>query len=390
MDAATEDVTTLLSEYPVADTDAGSFLEHQFDLGIAWVHFRPGHGGCGLPPSVQADVDRQLSAAGAPVAFHLNTIGVGMIAPTIHDHGSAEQCEKWLRPLFSGREIWCQMFSEPGAGSDLAGVATSATRDGDTWVLNGQKVWTSFAHVARWGFVLARTDSEQPKHRGLTCFAVDMNADGVEVRPLYQMTGDAEFNEVYLTDVQVPDRHRIGNLGEGWRVALTTLMNERVAIGGRPPQRGEGPIAEVLAAWAEVPDRSSGRRDVLMKLWSRAEALRLMSIGLQQTRSQLGPGPEGSLAKLMSAELNKDVYAFALELLGPYGLLYPGGYPLARSNHSPFERGRPQHDFLRAVANSIEGGTSEIARNILGERMLGLPGEPRTDNSLPWSQVLRS
>ena len=172
------DVELLLTEHRAGDGDPSPFLEAQFDLGLAWVHFRAGDGGRGLSPDTQADVDRTLVTAGAPVAFHLNPIGIGMVAPTIHDHGFPEQRQRWLRPLFSGREIWCQMFSEPGAGSDLAGVATSARRDGDTWILNGQKVWTSFAHVARWGFLLARTDPDAPKHRGLTCFVVDMHAEG--------------------------------------------------------------------------------------------------------------------------------------------------------------------------------------------------------------------
>ena len=229
----------LLAELPPRQNDPVTFLGRQYDLGLAWVHFPEGYGGLGLSP--EAAEARQRDAAGAPGARRRtlrNPIGHGMGAPTVVTHGSDEQKRRYLRPLFTGEEIWCQLFSEPGAGSDVAGLATRAVRDGDEWVVNGQKVWTTLAHVARCGMLVARTDPDAPKHKGLTYFVVDMHAPGVEVRPLHQITGEAEFNEVYFTDVRIPDAERLGEVGEGWRVSLTTLMNERVAIGGQIPPRG--------------------------------------------------------------------------------------------------------------------------------------------------------
>ncbi len=238
----------LLEELPPKETDRTSFLGRQFDLGLAWVHFPEGHGGLGRSPKLQKLINETLLGAGAPHPYAGNPIGYGMGAPTVVTHGSEDQKRRYLKPLFTGEEVWCQLFSEPGAGSDLAAVRTMARRsgegwilrDGDEWVVNGQKVWTTLAHLARWGMLIARTDPEQPKHKGMTYFVVDMHAPGVEVRPLYQITGEAEFNEVYFTDVRIPDAERLGEVGEGWRVSLTTLMNERVAIGGQVAPRGGG------------------------------------------------------------------------------------------------------------------------------------------------------
>src|ERR1700722_5327537 len=239
-------VDGLLADFPPATTPPQRFLEEQFDRGLAWVHFPPDCGGLGLTPKDQQRAMQRLNAGGAPAAGVKNPIGYGMCAPTIATHGTPEQKARYLRPLFSGEEIWCQLFSEPGAGSDVAGLSTRAERDGDEWVVNGQKVWTSLAHLARWGMLVARTDPSAPKHKGLTYFVIDMHQPGVEVRPLRQMTGDAEFNEVYFTNARVPDAERVGGVGEGWRVALTTLMNERVSIGGIREDRGSGPIGEAV------------------------------------------------------------------------------------------------------------------------------------------------
>ena len=206
------------------------FLGAQFDLGLAWVSFPPGLGGLGVSVSLQKHVNERLAAAGAPNAFMGNPLGYGMGGPTLLEHGTPEQHQRYLRPLFTHEEIWCQLFSEPGAGSDLAGLATRAERDGDDWVVNGQKVWTSWGHVARWGMLVARTDPQAVKHRGLTYFLCDMRAPGVEVRPLRQMTGNAEFNEVYFSDVRLADALRLGPVGGGWGVALTTLNNERYML----------------------------------------------------------------------------------------------------------------------------------------------------------------
>jgi alkylation response protein AidB-like acyl-CoA dehydrogenase len=379
----------LLEELPPKETDAVAFLGRQFDLGLGWVHFPVGQGGLGLSPKLQRIVNEQLIGAGAPHPYGRNPIGYGMGAPTVVTHGTDAQKARYLRPLFTGEEVWCQLFSEPGAGSDVASLATKAVLDGEEWIVNGQKVWTTLAHLARWGMLVARTNPDLPKHKGMTYFVVDMEAPGVEVRPLYQITGEAEFNEVYFTDVRIPDAERLGDVGEGWGVALTTLMNERVAIGGQVSPRGGGFIGEVVKVWRRKDDRDPAVRDQLMRLWVRAEVLRLTNIRAGQMRAVGNPGPEGSIAKCAMAELNKHLGEFAVDLLGPEGMLFPTGYPMDRPHHAMLW-GNPQQAFLRMRANSIEGGTTEIMKNILGERVLGLPGDVRNDKELPWTQVPRS
>jgi alkylation response protein AidB-like acyl-CoA dehydrogenase len=379
----------LLGELPPKHTDPVTFLERQFDLGLAWVHFPVGQGGLGLSPRLQRTINEIIYPAGAPVAAFRNVIGYGMGAPTIVTHGTEAQKARYLRPLFTGEEVWCQLFSEPGAGSDVAGLATKAVLDGEEWIVNGQKVWTTLAHLAKWGMLVARTDPEQPKHKGLTYFVVDMEAPGVEVRPLFQITGEAEFNEVYFTDVRIPDSERLGEIGEGWRATLTTLMNERVAIGGGIPPKGAGFIGEAVKEWKARGIQDPARKDELMALWVRAEVLRLTNIRASQMRAVGTPGPEGSIGKALSADLNKDISSFTVGLLGAEGMLKPGGYPMERPKHA-MQWANPQQAFLRARANSIEGGTTEIAKNILGERVLGLPGDVRNDKDVPWSQVPRS
>lgn len=359
-----------------------------FDAGLSWVHFPEGLGGLGVSRGLQAVADAILQEAGAPAPVTLNPIGYGMAAPTLREHAQTVDLKReWLRPLASSEEIWCQLFSEPGAGSDLAGLATSAVRDGDGWVVNGQKVWTSLAHRARWALLLARTDPDVPKHKGLTYFVVDMRAPGVETRPLRQMTGQAEFNEVFLSDVRIPDARRLGAVGAGWQVAMTTLMNERSSIGASGVRRGDGTIADAVALWARRPDlRTPVRRDRLARLWLRSEAQRLTA---ERSRADAavhgpGPGPEGSIGKLVGAELNQQVYEFCMDLLGPEGILY-GDYTMRDEDSS----GPVQQRFLRSRANTIEGGTSEVLRTILGERVLGLPGDLRADSGRPWREVPR-
>jgi len=393
VDAAEQRVNTLIDQLLVEldpkQTPPEEFLGRQFDLGLAWVHFPEGNGGLGLSPGLQKLINERLVGAGAPIAAYRNVIGHGMGAPTVVTHGTDVQKARYLRPLFTGEEVWCQLFSEPGAGSDVASLATRAVRDGDEWVVNGQKVWTTLAHLARWGMIITRTDPDAVKHKGMTYFVVDMHAPGVEVRPLYQITGEAEFNEVYFTDVRIPDSERLGDVGEGWRVSLTTLMNERVAIGGQTPVKGGGFIGEAVKVWKAKGHTDPALRDQLMKLWVRAETLRLTNIRASQKRAVGTPGPEGSIGKMMSADLNKDIGAFTMHLLGPEGMLKPDGYPMARPQHANLWN-NPQQAFLRARANSIEGGTSEIMRNILGERVLGLPGDVRVDKELPWAKVPRN
>ncbi len=365
--------------------DAAAFFGAQFDLGLAWIHFEEGYGGLGMSPKVQGAVNARLAEVDAPMCFPRNPMGYGMCGPTVYVHGSEEQKQRYLRPLFTCEELWCQLFSEPSAGSDVAGLTSRAIRDGEEWVVNGQKVWTSLAHAARWGCLVTRTDPEAPKHKGLSYFVVDMLQPGVEVRALRQMTGGAEFNEVYFTDARIPDSERLGDVGDGWRVALTTLMNERVAIGGAQAPRGSGAISVAVKAWRNLPEdrRDLATQDQLMRLWSKAEAARLTNIRASQNRASGVPGPEGSTGKLAFAENNKDIFAFTMNLLGADGMLYDT-YDLGRGNDAV---PTPQQAFLRSRANSIEGGTSEVMRNILGERVLGLPGDVRVDKDLPFTEV---
>ena len=388
-------VDRLVADYPPETTGHVEFLGAQFDRGLAWVHFEEGAGGLGGSPSLTGHVTRRLAELGAPPASAYNVIGHGMIAPTIAVHGTPEQKAKYLRPLFTGEEIWCQLFSEPGAGSDVAALATRADRDGDEWVLNGQKVWTTLAHLSRYGLILARTDPDQPKHRGITCFLVDMQAPGVDVRPLYQATGEAEFNECFFTDVRVSDADRLGDVGQGWGVGITTLMNERVSIGGQVPPRGSGPIGHAVDAYRARFGTSNDAvamvdRDRLMSLWVRAEVTRLTNKRASDNRKAGTPGPEGSVAKLAYAEINQQIYSLAVEMMGPEGMLYNSDFPMVRPTHTAMGTPDLQKSFLRVQANSIEGGTSLIMRNILGERVLGLPGEPRNDKVVAWTEIPRS
>jgi len=386
----TDLVDALLVEFNPASTKAQIFLGAQYDRGLAWVNFPVGFGGLGISPRHQKIVNEKVFAAGAPSAYARNPIGYGMCGPTVVEWGSDAQKRKYLRPLFTGEEIWCQLFSEPGSGSDFAGLSAKGVRDGEEWLINGQKVWTTLAHISKWGLLVVRTDPEAVKHAGMTAVVVDMQAPGVEVRPLRQITGEAEFNEVYFTDVRVPVSETLGNAGDGWRVSLTTLMNERVAIGGAIPRLGSGPIREAVKIWQKRPveQQDLATRDQLMKLWIRAEVLRLTNIRAGQMRKVGVPGPEGAIGKMASADLNKETYEFCVDLLGAEGMLY-GSYDLVRPETAMSFDSIPKA-FLRARANSIEGGTSEVMRNIIGERVLGLPGDVRVDRAIPWSKVPRS
>ncbi len=311
-------VDELLRDLPPKSTDPVTFLGAQFDRGLAWIHFPEGDGGLGLNPKLQRIVNELIFAAGGPNPFFRNPIGYGMCGPTVVEWGTEAQ-KALLRPLFTGEEIWCQLFSEPGPGSDFAGLSSRGVKDGDEWIVNGQKVWTTLAHISKWGLLVVRTDPDVPKHSGLTAFVVDMQAPGVEVRPLRQMTGEAEFNEVYFTDVRIPDSERLGAPGDGWRVSLTTLMNERVSIGGTIVPRGSGPIAQAVKIWKNLPDerKDASTSDELMKLWIDAEVLRLTNIRASQNR-KMGITGAGGLdrASWPHAELNKKIYAFCVDLHG--------------------------------------------------------------------------
>jgi alkylation response protein AidB-like acyl-CoA dehydrogenase len=382
----------LLERFPPDRTAPTAFLAAQFDAGLAWVHFEVDLGGLGLNRSLQDRISERVLRAGAPDPFWLNGIGIGMAGPALHTHGTRAQKERHLRPMFTAEEVWCQLFSEPGAGSDVAGLSTRAVRHGDEWIIDGQKVWTSVAHLATWGLLIARTDANREKHQGLTAFVVDMRSPGVEVRPLRQMSGDAQFNEVYFTGVVIPDSNRLGEIGGGWAVALTTLMNERVSIGkmaglirDRMAQctdlhRGLAASGAVSAAW----------RDRVMQLWVRSEVTRLTIIRSAEALTRGTPGPEGSTSKLAWAELNQEVCELGVDLLGAGGMLYGGYGAMVDGAADPGVAAQPGYTFLRSRANSIEGGTSEVMRNILGERVLGLPPDVRIDKGRPWTEVPRS
>jgi alkylation response protein AidB-like acyl-CoA dehydrogenase len=384
-------VRDFLAKNDPAATDRLDFLRARFDAGLAWVHYPPGLGGQGLPRALQQAVDAGFTDAGAPGNNPEKIgIGLGMAAPTILAFGTDAQKRRWLRPLWTGEEIWCQLFSEPGAGSDLAGLATRAVRAEDgSWTVTGQKVWTSSAHLARWALLVTRTDPDVPKHQGMTYFACDMTAPGVEVRPLRQITGEAEFNEVFLSDVPIPDGDRIGEIGQGWQVSTATLMNERVAIGGAAIPREGGMIGSAARTWRDRPElRTPGLHDRLLRLWADCEVARLAGERLRQQLAVGQPGPEGSAAKLVFARLNQEISEFEVELAAEDGLRYDD-WTMRRPEGANFYGRDPGYRYLRARGNSIEGGTSEILRNIIAERVLGLPQETRLDKDVPWKDLPR-
>jgi|TARA_Y100000768_G_scaffold385304_1_gene371166 alkylation response protein AidB-like acyl-CoA dehydrogenase len=384
----------LIEEVDPHANDQYTFRGAQYDAGLAFVHFPEGKGGLGLSRSKQSIVDQVLRDAKVP--YHdlmVNPIGIGMGAPVVLNHGTEEMHEKHLKKIFTGEDIWCQLFSEPTHGSDVAGIPSRGIRDGDEWLVNGQKVWTTLAHLSNYGMLLTRTNPDTPKHKGLSYFILDMHADGVEVRPLYQITGEAEFNEVFLTDVRIADNQRLGDEGDGWRVAITTLMNERVALGGGSGGKGGGPIRTLMNLWSTKKDELGEHdrkvmRDQVADLWIKAEILRLTNQRAKVLAKSGDAGPGGSVGKLFSAELNQKIFETCMSLEGAEGMLHPAGYPMVRSEEA-HGSSLVSGQFLRSRANTIEGGTSEIMRNILGERVLGLPGDVRVDKDVAWSEIPR-
>jgi alkylation response protein AidB-like acyl-CoA dehydrogenase len=317
----------------------------------------------------------------------INLLGVGLAGPTLIEHGSEDQKERYLRKILSAEEIWCQLFSEPGSGSDLASLATRAVRDGDEWVVNGQKVWTTIAQFARFGMLLARTDPEVPKHEGLTYFILDMKFPGVEVRPLKQLTGSSEFNEVFLSDVRIPDSNRVGAVGDGWRCARTTLMNERVALAGislDPVSFTGGVRRDPWQAYLEgIPDRTDPIvRQRLAQLYIDSEVKEITAFRANSARLRgQQPGPEGAVNKIFNAEYNQRRSNFAVDANGVGAIAWVPGDTRVEAR---------AHTFLRARANTIEGGTSEVLRNQVAERILGLPRDIEVDKEVPWADVRRS
>ncbi|MDQ3106201.1 MAG: acyl-CoA dehydrogenase family protein [Actinomycetota bacterium] len=373
--------------------DQRAFLREIGKAGYAQPTWEPAHGGLGLDPARAAIVEEEKSNYRAPRSF--NVLGFGLAAPTIREYGTDEQKAFYLTRMAQG-DMWCQLFSEPGNGSDVAGLATRAERDGDEWVVNGQKVWTSGAHVSKWGMLIARSHPDQPKHKGITYFLLDMESPGVDVRPLRQITGDAEFNEVFLSDVRIPDAARLGPAGGGWAVAQTTLMNERVALSGAfgggaaggAPRRQERTRPRIGADDLVARSKANGSwddaavRDRLVKLWGEGKISVLnMQRAIAVRRSGGQPGPEGSVGKLYSTTYNMKLQVASVDIMGMDTTAWAEDDAAA---------GLRVRTFLRSRGNSIEGGTSEIQRNILGERVLGLPGDVRVDKDRPWSEVPRS
>ena len=361
------------------------FLEKIGAAGWAQPTWPVEYSGKGLEPAQARIVEEVKTLYKVPRSF--NVIGLGMGAPTIMQWASEEVKQQFLPPMAQNKHIWCQLFSEPGSGSDVAGLATRAVRDGDEWIVNGQKVWTTLAHISSYGLLVARTDPEQPKHKGLSYFIVDMKAPGVEVRPLKQMTGDAEFNEVYFTDVRIPDAWRLGPEGEGWAVATTTLMNERVALSGAGSSGGEnvggGPVDDLVrfakqtGAWEDTVLRQR-----LMQAVIDGRIIRITNYRAgAQRKAGRQPGPEGSITKLFQALYNQRLQNLAVDILGAKGMAW------AKDDGDTAMRIR---GFLRSRANTIEGGTTEIMKNILGDRVLGLPREPDASKDVPWKEVARN
>jgi alkylation response protein AidB-like acyl-CoA dehydrogenase len=345
------------------------------------------YGGLSGEAWMQQIVREELGGHRLPI-FGINILGVGLAGPTIIAHASEAQKARYLPKILSGEEIWCQLFSEPFSGSDLASLGTRAVRDGDEWVVNGQKVWTSIAQFSAFGMLLARTDPDVPKHEGLSYFVVDMHSPGIDIRPLRQITGSSDFSEVFFTDVRIPDANRIGDVGEGWRYARTTLMNERVALSGlsidSASLTGGTRRDPWQAALEQLTDRSDPivRQD-LARIFSRQEAREITSFRASAARlAGQEPGPEGGISKVFNAELNQYRSAALLDAGGPSSIAWVAGVGEGGEGRAA--------GFLRARANTIEGGTSEVLRNQIAERILGLPRETDVDRDLVWSESRRS
>ncbi len=344
------------------------------------------YGGLSGEPWMQMIVREELARFRLPT-FGVNILGVGLAGPTIIAHGTEAQKERYLRKILTGEELWCQLFSEPGAGSDLAALGTRAVRSNGEWIVSGQKVWTSIAQIAHLGLLLARTDPDVPKHAGLTYFILDMRAPGVDIRPLRQMTSSAEFNEVYLTDVRIADELRVGDVGDGWRCARTTLANERDTIAGLQLDMTsvlggarKDPWESFLEGIGERDDARMRQRVAQIYIESRLKELTVTRANMARMRGEQ-PGPEGSVNKVFNAEFNQRRSRLALDAAGVAGVAWEPNDGTAASR---------VQTFLRSCANTIEGGTSEVLRSAVAERVLGLPREPDVEHGMAWKDVKRS
>ena len=360
---------------------AKQWQKQKYDAGWACIGWAPEFGGRGASPIEEVIWRQEESQYDLPSNFFL--IGQGMIAPTLMAWASDEDKARYLPPLASGEEVWCQLFSEPAGGSDLAALRTRAERDGDEWVINGQKIWTSGAHFSDYGVIVVRTDPTVPKHKGLSYFYVDMKASGVEVKPIKQLTGDSDFNEVYFNDVRVSDQQRLGEVGQGWQVSLTTLMNERAAIGGGFGQMDVA-LAMAVAQKVEIDGRPA-LEDASVR--ARLANWYVQESGLKYTgyrsltalsRGAL-PGPENSIGKLVGAPKMQAMSSYLMDLLEASGAI--------TDESLATEAGIIQRAYMGAPGLRIAGGTDEIMANIIAERVLGLPQEPRLDKGIPFNEV---
>jgi alkylation response protein AidB-like acyl-CoA dehydrogenase len=352
-------------------------------VGITWPRSLGGQGGTAMQ---QIIFNQEESRYWVPTGIY--AIGLGMCIPTVFTHGRPEIVQRYVPLAMKGDEIWCQLFSEPSAGSDLAGIRTKAERDGDGWVVNGQKVWTSGAHRSDYGIIVTRTDPNVPKHKGLTMFIVNMKAPGVEVRPIRQMAGASEFNEVFFTDVRIADDHRLGEVGEGWKVSLTTLMHERLAVGGKPSSAaGVKEMIELAKAIDWEEGNALEQSHVRQKIADVYIQDRGISLTRMRTLSALSsgrtPGPESSISKVVVAKMMQDMGSFAGDLAEGAGLL--SGSDSADIPHLESLR----QTYFWSAGLRIAGGTDEILRNIIAERVLGLPGDIRPDKSVPFNEIHR-
>jgi alkylation response protein AidB-like acyl-CoA dehydrogenase len=349
----------------------------KFEAGLTKITWEPEFGGRNGTSMQQVIFNQEEAKYRVPAEAFV--IGLGMIAPTLKACGTDAQRDRYLTKLLRGEEIWCQLFSEPGAGSDVASLATVANRDGDEWVINGQKVWTSGAQYADFGEIICRTNPDAEKHKGITAFIVDMKAPGVTIKPLKQMNGGAAFNEVFFDDVRVPHENVIGDVNEGWTVAITTLMNERVAIGSGGGGGSRNSVHDLIefARRRGVEDDPVVRQG-LADLYAKSRIQRFLSMRTLTAASKgRVPGPEGSIGKLFGAQVMTQLGELALAIAGPSGM--------ARVDDDY----RWHQPLLGAPAAHIAGGSDEVMKNIIGERVLGLPGEPRVDKGVPWRDVLR-
>ena len=374
------------------DPAAVTALREQLDLDQWWIRLADAgyatptwpqeYGGLGVSPRVGGAIARTLGQYRVP--RFTNPVGVDLAGPAILHWGTEEQKQRLLRPIARHQEIWCQLYSEPGAGSDLASLATRAVRDGDGWIVNGQKVWTSLGDIASFGLLLARTDPDVPKHQGITCFLMQICEPGVTVRPLRQLTGDAEFCEVFFDDARVDDSMRLGDVNDGWRVTHTVLMHERSSNAGGgsalPGTVTGRSVTALIKRHAPIEDANLRQRLVQAYIEERLLSLTNQRAAARRRAGQ-PPGPEGSVSKLFFSEHTQRLQNLAVDLEGPAAQAWSDGDRWLQNT---------VWSFLRVRSKTIAAGTSEVQRNILGERVLGLPKEPDAARSLPWSQVPRS